>query len=581
MDQRPAASGASPSRHAGDVGREPSNDSGEPDRSNAEQRRRRLIVGACASVVVPFTVFATRVGLWTLNPLAAPRMISEDWATYIAAPNFLRTAPLLTFPLGQTPDYIAPVGSSLAMADATPIMMPVYRLLNAAFPDKPTQLLGWLVLAGYVLTFYWSVKFLRRAYRSLRRTTPWLLVEVGIHIAGALLLLLPVFTSRIVHTALTQQWILIAALYCALFRVQPSPRNDRYVFAVCVGAAVLQPYFILPALVVSAPYLLRRLWEQRQRGAGLMGAIAGGVVAVSFLLGYLTVGAESQIDGYGYYAADLTFLVNSQGTSKLLPATPYAPATWEGIGFLGSGVLIVVIASIVAVTGRAVHRRPRRHVVLTSLSCVALGLFACWPILHVAGYELVDLSGGPLSLDFVGDVMRGNGRFVWSLTWLVALGACAIVLSASWRPGLTVLVLSAALVVQFADSEVVKFADRGDADYAQVAGIVSQQRDNGVTRIEVQPPRIQHACVPMEIPYDDLMPVVVAGAVLRLPVNSGYPGRSAAKFESEICGRQVSAFAAGEYQRDVLYVLNQANSAAVELDCEPLVGSLVACRTPS
>ena len=65
-----------------------------------------------------------------LNPFAAPRMLRYDWVTYISAPNFLRSAPLLTFPLGRTPDYMAPVGSSLGLADASPYMLPVYRLLN-------------------------------------------------------------------------------------------------------------------------------------------------------------------------------------------------------------------------------------------------------------------------------------------------------------------------------------------------------------------------------------------------------------------------------------------------------------------
>ena len=95
-------------------------------------------------------------------------MLRYDWVTYISAPNFLRAAPILTFPIGRTPDYMAPVGSSLGLADASPYMVPVYRLLNFISPDHPTQILGWLVLASYVLTFYWSVKFLRRAYVAMR-----------------------------------------------------------------------------------------------------------------------------------------------------------------------------------------------------------------------------------------------------------------------------------------------------------------------------------------------------------------------------------------------------------------------------
>src|SRR5262245_26056977 len=102
-------------------------------------------------LLIPFTVFAMRVGAWTLNPLAAPRLATLDWATYITAPNYLRIAPLFTFPIGETPGYMAPVGSSLGLADATPVLTPVYRLLNAIAPHRPTQLLGPLLLVAYLL----------------------------------------------------------------------------------------------------------------------------------------------------------------------------------------------------------------------------------------------------------------------------------------------------------------------------------------------------------------------------------------------------------------------------------------------
>ena len=195
---------------------------GIPSESGGRVRGRRWIIFAGIDLLVPFAVFAARVGTWTLNPFAAPRMLRYDWVTYISAPNFLRSAPLLTFPLGRTPDYMAPVGSSLGLADASPFMLPLYRLLNVISPDHPTQILGLLVLASYVLTYYWSVKFLRRAYVALRGQAPSLLVDVEIRVAGVLLLLLPVFTSRISHVALTQQWILVAALYCAVFCRQVS-----------------------------------------------------------------------------------------------------------------------------------------------------------------------------------------------------------------------------------------------------------------------------------------------------------------------------------------------------------------------
>ena len=91
---------------------------------------------------MPTAIYCWRVGAWTLNPLAAPRMLFSDYVTYVVAPSYLRTAPVLSIPIGRLPGYIAPVGSSLGLSDASPILMPVYRLANAISPERPVQLIG-------------------------------------------------------------------------------------------------------------------------------------------------------------------------------------------------------------------------------------------------------------------------------------------------------------------------------------------------------------------------------------------------------------------------------------------------------
>ena len=193
----------------------------------------------------------------------------------------------------------------------------------------------------------------------------------------------------------------------------------------------------------------------------------------------------------------------------------------------------------------------------------------------------MDLSGGPFSLEFVGNVFRTNGRFVWSLTWLVALGVCAVVVAARWPALLGLGVLVAATVVQLVDGEQFKFLDRGSADYQQVAGLLLDEKSRGATSVQVQPPWIQYACVPLEIPFDDLAPVLLAAAVWELPINSGYPGRPAPDFGTEICWEQANEFATGVYEPDVLYVVNRANAAVGQLSCRPLLHDLVACRVAS
>lgn len=206
---------------------------------------------AAIDVAVPVAVYLVRIGRWPLDLLNAPRLLSLDWTTYIAAPNFLRTAPILTMPIGEIPDYLAPAGASLGLADASPMLMPLYRVLNAIFPDQPTQLLGWILLFSYVATYLWSVRFLRRAARSVGNDG-WP-TEVGARLAGVMMLVLPFFAARIVHISLTHQWVIIAAAYFAVFEPRPDPRTDRKIALLTVVAAALHPYLVPQVLVVSAP----------------------------------------------------------------------------------------------------------------------------------------------------------------------------------------------------------------------------------------------------------------------------------------------------------------------------------------
>lgn len=552
-----------------------------PSSSTRTSARRRVLM-VVIDLVVPTTVFAMRVGVWTLNPWAAPRMLSFDWVTYITAPNALRTAPIWTFPLGRTPAYIAPVGSSLGLSDASPYMLPVYRLLNAISPDRPTQILGWLLLASYILTYYWSTKFLRQAYKALRHRQTPPAVEIAIRIAGCLLLALPFYTTRISHVALTQQWILIVALYIALFFAKGSKTHDHYVVAVCLGAAVLHPYFVPPVAVISAPYVVRRIREQWRRGVALGAAIASGTLVIALMLGYLTIGTSTTNGGFGDYAADLLAVANAHETSRLIPGFDYAPPTWEGIGFVGIGVLLVVAAVVIAVLVTRWRPRPNRPLLAITACCLALALFATWPTVHAAGRTLADFSDTPLAFNFVGDIFRTNGRFVWSLSWLIALGACALVIAAPWRPGVSLIVLFLAASIQLIDVRPSRFVESDPAVYGQVVDRLFAQQANGGTRVEVHPPWIQYSCISDEIPYHELAPVLLASAVLRIPINSGYPGRPDPDFNSKICAAQSAAFTAGNLSPSVIYVLNPVNPMVPALTCGPLTGGvLLACRAPS
>lgn len=283
--------------------------------------------------------------------------------------------------------------------------------------------------------------------------------------------------------------------------------------------------------------------------------------------------------GYGMFSADALFLISTRGSSHTLPALSWDGPTFLGLGFLGLGQsAIVIVALLLAVRHRHDRASPSPWRA-PLLAAGGLAVFATFPTIRAGGRTVLDLSDTVLSLAVIGDVFRANERFVWPLCWLLALWGCSRLLQATWRPDVVLAVLCTAMLLQLLDVRAMPFTDRGDADYRQVAAVVATARADGAQRIEVQPPYIPYNCFTGDVvPPDDLAPLLVAAAVERMPINSGYPARPVASIQEENCGEQVARFAAGERHADVLYVLPVDHAASAAMVCGPLIGRLVACR---
>lgn len=531
--------------------------------------------------LVAGVVFAARVGRWTLNPLNAPRLIVEqdpivDWATYIVGPNYLRTAPILSFPLGSVPDHIAPTGTSLAATDSSPLLTPLYRVANAIWPDRPWQLLGWIVLVAYVLVMVSTTAFVTAGVRALRRRAELAWSDhLAIRCVGAAALFMPFFSDRIRHVTLMQQWLVVVALYLAIFRRAPSRHTSVMVVGTIVLATAIQPYFLPMIGLVSLPYVVRTLRADRTHGIVAVLSTGVGVGAAALGLGYIAPGSSGRNVGFGAYSADLRFLVASQDRSRLVAGMEVYPLTFEGSGWIGAGMLGLVVAAcaLVLATGQ-LDRRVLRAVLPAAAAALVLVVLAALPNIRFGGRELLHLEGTPFAFSVFGEVFRTNGRLVWACAWLVVLAAACVVIAVPRRAIVGLVV--AAMLVQFWDSPRMVVPSAPTATYESAERILDGWRREGISEVQIQPPWINYSCDLM-VPYQELMTVVLASAVLRLPSNSGYPGRPSADFAQQ-CVAQAEAFRGDGLRADVAYVVNATDPMTAELDCRPINDVVSACR---
>jgi hypothetical protein len=541
-----------------------------------------LVVRATAVVVAPFLAFWWRVGLWTLNPLAAPRMIVYDYSTYISGPNFLRTAPLFSIPIGSTPDHIAPVGASLGLTDSTPLLTPLYRVLNAISPNRPTQLVGPILLLAYIGTFICCYKLVRLV------AAHWQMTGRDAFIAGLLgasaLILNPMYLYRFVHPTLMNHWVVLWPLYTLVrSRLRRDPISRRRLLVALVqlaAASAIQPYFLPMVIVLHAPLFIA---VARQRVRYLLAFSAAYVAvtgSISYLLGYVSSGVSRQNEGYGNFAANLTFLIDPSWQSRLLHDIPSLPDSWEGRGYLGAGVLLIGSAAIVALLASAPQRaRSTLGWFWPALAGgVLLAVLAVLPVVYLGTWRMVDLRTVLRPIDGVLETFRTNGRLVWVLSWTVGATLVAAIVALRSRV-LVFVLLGLCVLVQAHDLTPTPLGQRSAADYGRARDVLLQAKRNGATSVVVMPPSIMTACTSDQIPIDQIDPVILAAAVLRLSVNSGYPGRPVPDYVSQICEAEVSAFDAGERDGDDVYVLNSSRPETATMKCQPISPALVACTT--
>lgn len=537
----------------------------------------RVTVARWAAALLPVALFGYFYEYALLDVTRAYPLLRGDWSTYVAAENFVRTAPWLSFPIGRLPDYLAPAGTHLAQTDAWPALYPVFRVMGWVMPNRAFQLLGWQLFGGFLATFYVSRAYFRRwAPKGADALQSELFAAAGAVVAVSV----PFFVTRMGHMALYQHWVLIWALIVAervldARRGDASPVSPAALLAPVAVAAAIQPYMAFLVLpVVCLPLVVTWRSDPRRTAALTAGAFAV-FGTVSWVLGFIGTGGQIDNKGFGWFSADVAAAIDPWPNSRMLPELP--GGTGEGFGYVGLGVLVLLAARL-AIRLRLGRGDARAWQWPLWAAAAAMALYATLPRVELFGAELIDVSVVTDRLSVVTSIARANGRFMWPLLWLLILFAVRGAARLPWRGALALVTIAA--IAQVADTRprvVPTVPDRSGPALA----LVRAARADGVTRIELQPPLVTSDCIGEGwTDFTEIAPIVLAAATERLQINSGYPSRPNPRFRELICTADVDRFARGEYRADVLYVLPPGAAAPDGLECQPAFAGMTACRFP-
>jgi hypothetical protein len=348
-------------------------------------------------------------------------------------------------------------------------------------------------------------------------------------------LCMPALLMRWGHMSLMAQFEVTLALIFYLRNCRSS--HARRLFAQAAGLTLLALWthtylfamvgaIVLATIAQAALYRTLR-WPAAAAILAGLAIVTGGVIVLSGHLhsrGDLGTGGSSEFftlnllspflpQRSGLMPAFRDVVVNATGTQ------------YEGFSYLGAGVLLLLVATIVPQM-RTLWRGLRRHPFLFVL-CIGFTLFALSNVIYLGTMRLVDLPL-PASVMQFASMFRSTGRFFWPVMYGITALAIAAVVPHYGRRG--TLLLCAAALLQWIDAAPLRQALAASTQAPEKPHIDLTAWQNAMVRhrsVRVLP---QDFCLAGTAEWDKQVATqlqLLAGVADR-PINTVYAARFAA-----------------------------------------------------
>ena len=537
-------------------------------RDGAELRKK---VGGRGREVIPALLaggfgvfwFLLSHGDRSLDPRQVDWLMVGDWSTHLMGWLFFRNEPW-RLPLGAVPGLAWPLGTTVGFTDSTPLVALLLRPLAGVLPF-PFQYIGpWLALC-----------FFLQGVVGTRLTALFTSQPVSRMLGGMLFALAPVLLWRMGHESLCAHWLLLGMLWVNLrdWAGIPGARRAVAMTFLLVGlSALIHPYLAAMMLVLGGAALARLRFVERTLswgGGGLaLGGLVGLLLLLFWLLGYLGTRTPSGIEGFGDVSSDLLTLVNPMNWSRLLPTLATAHGQYEGFGYLGVGVMLLLVLGIVSVGGRRRWGEPawtpawRRGMPLV-VCCLLLAGYALSARVTFAGREVLNLSALYQPVMRYVEPFRSSGRFIWPLHYALLTAGLALVLG-SWRhrPWVASALLALVVGVQVFDlSQAVRSERFQSQPWNGLRSPEWSLMKEGYRHLALFPPLLHdgnmRGCPYPGGPTPFSPMFAYQAARLGMTFNSAYLARVDPQGAQELCAALQRDAERGQFQAETVYVVHR------------------------
>jgi hypothetical protein len=252
-------------------------------------------------------------------------------------------------------------------------------------------------------------------------------------------------------------------------------------------------------------------------------------VGALWLFGFVSGALSSTPDalateGFGEFSADPLALINPLQYGRFLPAIGIAGRQYEGYGYLGFGVLVLLVLRLALLVKVRPSKRDWLRLAPLLVFALVCALYSLSNRVVMAQHLIADWSAFYAKLGKLPSIFRSSGRFLWPLhillTYVAVLGATKLPLLWHKRAALGAAALLQAVDFNPTLSPVHNKPPPFVPFAAQEWGLLREYQ-----HLVIQPVQIQWAC-----PFDHNLVAKVSWEAYRqhLTINSGHVGRTPA-----------------------------------------------------
>lgn len=337
------------------------------------------------------------------------------------------------FPIGLIDSLSYPYSMSVIYTDSIPLFAVIFKLFRAVLPVT-FQYFGLFGIMSFMLMGGLSAILLSRFSD-----------DPIVCILGSVFFVMsfPVLQRMYYHTALGAQWIIVLALILWVFDKDIHGNVKKIIAWSAMGflCVAIHSYFLPMVGMIMLATMIQQYISCKEEKSIIealklpISEFAGFCIlgiANLWVLGGFYGESGAYGGGLGSFGANLNTFINPIDYGKLLPRLPlYYDFQFEGMGYLGCGILFLYMAVAAGIVFRMIRKVPESafHTSklpgrLTLLVVLCSILSSTLPLISIGSKKIIWFPY-PGIVEKVLGIFRSNGRFIWVAVYILIAAAIA------------------------------------------------------------------------------------------------------------------------------------------------------------